>query len=163
MAWRIIAGSRFMVPGSMSTNTGVAPMRSMASPVAKNVNDDVMTSSPGFTPAARSPMIRASVPEFTPMQCSTPMTSAMAVSNCDTSGPRMNEPVSRTPASRASNSARCAAISGFGSYRGIIGLHRHSAELVDPGVAEISSLPTDWKRHVFDPNPDAPQRGFLAA
>jgi hypothetical protein len=56
----------------MSTKTGVAPTRLMASAVAKKVKGVVITSSPGPTPRARRAMTKASVPEFTPMACFTP-------------------------------------------------------------------------------------------
>ncbi len=49
------AGSRLKVPGSMSANTGVAPVSATELPVAAKVNDGTMTSSPGPTPAASRP------------------------------------------------------------------------------------------------------------
>ena len=47
---------------SMSTNTGVAPFSEMAPAVAMNVNEVVMTSSPGPMSRARNARWRASVP-----------------------------------------------------------------------------------------------------
>ena len=46
-------GSIFKVRGSISTKTGSAPTRLIASAVAKNVNGVVITSSPRPTPSAR--------------------------------------------------------------------------------------------------------------
>ena len=66
------SGRRAKVSGSMSTKTGVAPTASIDSEVAKNVNGEVTTSSPGPTPRARSAITSASVPELTPTACFTP-------------------------------------------------------------------------------------------
>jgi hypothetical protein len=65
------AGSRQHVSGSMSTKTGVAPTKAIASVSAKNVWATVTTSSPGPMPAARKARIRASVPELSPIACAT--------------------------------------------------------------------------------------------
>ena len=75
------AGSRFSVAGSMSTKTGVAPRRAIASAVAKNVNAGQMTSSPSPIPSASSASTSASVPLATPIACWTPRYSAASRSN----------------------------------------------------------------------------------
>ena len=66
IAFATESGSRQNVLGSMSANTGVAPIRLTASAVAKKVNDGTITSSPGPIPSARRPSTSASVPEPTP-------------------------------------------------------------------------------------------------
>ncbi|OQC23052.1 MAG: hypothetical protein BWX71_02190 [Deltaproteobacteria bacterium ADurb.Bin072] len=45
-----LSGSMLKVPGSMSTNTGVAPSSETTSAVATKVNGVVKTASPGPTP-----------------------------------------------------------------------------------------------------------------
>ena len=59
-------GSMVKVSGSTSTNTGRAPFRRMASPVAMKVLETVTTSSSGPTPNAFRARVRASVPLATP-------------------------------------------------------------------------------------------------
>ena len=59
------AGSRLKWSGSMSANTGVAPVSATEFAVAAKVNDGTMTSSPGPMPAASRPRCRPEVPEFT--------------------------------------------------------------------------------------------------
>jgi hypothetical protein len=56
----------------MSTNTHLAPASAIISPVAINVNGEVMTSSPGPTPSAINAINSVSVPLEAPMQCLTP-------------------------------------------------------------------------------------------
>ncbi len=60
------AGSMLNVTGSISTNTGMAPTRTMAPTVAKNVYGVVMTSSPGPMPSAIRQTSSASEPDETP-------------------------------------------------------------------------------------------------
>ena len=55
-----------------SANTGVAPARTIAAVEATKELGGVMTSSPGFTPAAMSPKINASVPELSVTACLVP-------------------------------------------------------------------------------------------
>ena len=62
------AGSRQKSSGSMSANTGVAPVSATELAVAAKVNDGTMTSSPGPMPAASSPRCSPDVPEFTATQ-----------------------------------------------------------------------------------------------
>src|SRR2546427_3642675 len=66
MAASILVTSMLRVRGSISTNTGVAPASQIASAVAKNVLDTVMTSSPGPIPRPTKTSRSASVPELTP-------------------------------------------------------------------------------------------------
>ena len=68
-AW---TGFRLKVTGSISTKTGLAPIRAMEPAVAKNVYGLVMTSSPEPIPSAISAISRASVPEETPHACAQP-------------------------------------------------------------------------------------------
>jgi len=102
----IDAGSRQKKSGSMSANTGVAPVRATELPVAAKVNDGTMTSSPGPMPAARRPKCSPDVPEFTATQVR-PCTSSAAnsSSNALTSGPWAIIPDRRTrsTASRSSS------------------------------------------------------------
>ena len=69
-------GSRLKVTGSISQKTGVAPAIRIADAVAKNVNGDVMISSPGPIPWARTAKCNAVVPEETAIACLTPQYSA---------------------------------------------------------------------------------------
>ena len=70
----IAASMRFAsisaVSGSISTNTGFAPTRSIAIAVAMKVIGVVMTSSPWPMPAASSARCSAAVPELQPIACS---------------------------------------------------------------------------------------------
>src|SRR5712664_314553 len=83
-------GSMLKVVSSTSTNTGVAPVRATASPVAQNVNDGQNTASPRPTPLAISTISSASVPLAQLTTCLAPLKSASAASSCVTSGPLMN-------------------------------------------------------------------------
>ena len=68
-AARAASGSRLSVTGSMSANTGRAPSYSGAFAEATNENGVVITSSPAFTPAARSARCRPAVPLETAEAC----------------------------------------------------------------------------------------------
>ena len=68
-----LAASSKQVSGSISTNTGVAPARTIISAVAANVNGVVMTSSPGPIPMAIKGISNASVPEEQVMQWRLPV------------------------------------------------------------------------------------------
>ena len=61
------AGERLNVAGSMSQNSGRAPLRAIVPAVAKNVNGLVMTSSPAPISSAISASNKASVPDDTPI------------------------------------------------------------------------------------------------
>jgi len=56
----------------MSQNTGRAPLRAIVPAVAKNVNGEVITSSPAPIPKAIKASNNASVPEETPMPADAP-------------------------------------------------------------------------------------------
>ena len=58
-------GSRQKWAGSMSANTGRAPVSATALAVAAKLNDGTTTSSPGPIPSATSASSRALVPELT--------------------------------------------------------------------------------------------------
>ncbi len=90
----VIAGSAVaavitQVSGSTSQKTGVAPIVTTGSTVAKKLSEGTTTSSPGPTPRARSAIASASVPLATPTQCSAPIQAANSDSKASTSGPRM--------------------------------------------------------------------------
>ena len=87
------SGSRFMVAGSTSAKTGVAPRRAIDSAVAKKVNAGQMTSSPGPIPIASSTRTSASVPLATPIVSGTPRYAAASSSNAETLGPKTNAAV----------------------------------------------------------------------
>ena len=82
----------------MSTKTGVAPARRIASPVAVNVNDGVRILSVfskcsfpfSFKAIARRLITKASVPEETPRQYLTLRYLATSSSRAFTSGPRIH-------------------------------------------------------------------------
>ena len=66
------SGSQLKLVSSTSTNTGRAPVLEMHPAVAKKVKLGQITSSPAPMPSAMSATRSASVPEETPMACSTP-------------------------------------------------------------------------------------------
>jgi hypothetical protein len=64
--------SMFIVTGSTSTSTGVAPAWMIAFTVAQKVSAVVMTSSPGLSPAATMLRCSAAVQELTATACADP-------------------------------------------------------------------------------------------
>ena len=68
-----VAAVMHQVSGSTSQKTGVAPIVTTGSTVAKKLTEGTTTSSPGPTPSARRAIAIASVPLPTPTQWSTPM------------------------------------------------------------------------------------------
>ncbi len=108
------------VSGSMSTNTGLPPSRTIVSAVAANVNGVVMTSSPGFKPSAIRLISSASVPLATVMQCFAPVKAASCCSSSLTSGPMMYWPWSSTRWMRALTLSRSAAYCAFRSTNSIV-------------------------------------------
>ncbi len=60
------AGSRFIVSGSTSASTGVAPVCKIALTVAQNVIGVVITSSPGPTPESTNARCSPAVQELSP-------------------------------------------------------------------------------------------------
>ncbi len=73
IAASIAVASILQVSGSISTNTGFAPSRTITSAVAAKVNGVVMTSSPGLMSSAINEISSASVPLDTVMQCFAPV------------------------------------------------------------------------------------------
>ena len=71
----------FIVTGSTSTSTGVAPQSATTLPVAGNVYAGTSTSSPGPSPSASTATCSAAVPDDTATACSTPTASASSDSN----------------------------------------------------------------------------------
>ena len=72
MAASIFEGSMQYVRGSISTNTGIAFWWRAHEADARNVNAEVITSSPGPTPTAARAMCRAAVPLHVVRQCFDP-------------------------------------------------------------------------------------------
>ena len=72
IARRTASTSRLKPTGSMSTSTGVAPVRLTQPAVAKNEKVGTMTSSPGPRSSAIIATSSASVPELTPIACLAP-------------------------------------------------------------------------------------------
>src|SRR5271157_193894 len=89
--------SRSIKPqGAQSTKTGVAPVLTIASAVARAEIGEVSTFSPGPQPSARKESSRASRPLATPTACIRPQYAASADSNSATSRPRIYQPLSPT-------------------------------------------------------------------
>ena len=87
IASSIFEGSSVKVSGSMSTNTGFAPVYKMELPVAANVNGVVITSSPSPIPAAKRATCNAEVPELVAIPYFAPTYFANSSSNSITLGP----------------------------------------------------------------------------
>src|SRR5438552_3476186 len=113
------AGSISIVFSSTSTRIGLAFAYRIASTVAKNVWDTVMTSSPLDTPHARIASWSASVPLPTPIECLVPMYDANSWSNALTFGPMVSCMLSNTSSIAARTSSRIVAYCAFRSTRGI--------------------------------------------
>src|SRR5262249_50115562 len=97
-------GSMFKVAGSTSAKTGVAPSRMKQFADATNESGDVITSSPGPTPAMWQSMCRPAVPLETATAYGAPTRSASASSKRWIHGPSDRRPDRRT--SRTSSSSR---------------------------------------------------------
>ena len=112
------SGSRLSVSGSMSAKTGVAPLRAIASAVAKNVKAGQITSSPRPIPSASRTSTIASVPFATPIAWPAPSAAAASASKLASSGPRMKRPLSsvrlKACCSSGMNGAYCALTSTCG-------------------------------------------------
>ena len=78
---------------SQSINTGFAPNSAIAPTVATNVLAAVITSSPNETPFAFNESLIASVPEFTPNACLTPISFEKLASNFFKGAPSVKSPV----------------------------------------------------------------------
>jgi hypothetical protein len=90
----------------MSAKMGFAPRRATVPAVAKKVNGEVSTSSPGPMPRAISATSRASVPEDTPTAGGRPTNAPSSASRASTSGPMMKFWLSITRVMAASTSVR---------------------------------------------------------
>src|SRR4051794_23040732 len=86
------SGSRLWVIGSMSANTGVAPVCTIVFAVAQNVSGVVTTSSCAPMPDASSDRCSAAVHELTAMACGAPTYAANACSKAATRGPVVSQP-----------------------------------------------------------------------
>ena len=83
----IKSGLRLNVVGSISMNTGRAPVNSMLFADAMKVKGEVITSSPFPIPAANRATCNAAVPEVVATACFTPHIVANDSSNAFTRGP----------------------------------------------------------------------------
>ena len=110
------AGSRLSVAGSMSAKTGVAPSSTKQFAEATNENGDVITSSPGPTPAIRQSRWRPAVPLETATAYGAPTRSAISSSKRSIVGPSESRPERRTSStSSSSRSSRYGRESGNAS------------------------------------------------
>src|SRR5919204_1979781 len=91
------------VCGSMSANTGVAPSYSAQFADATNEYGDVITSSPGPTPARRMQRWRPAVPDETAAQYAAPTASASAASKRGPVGPSESQPERSTSSTSSSS------------------------------------------------------------
>lgn len=90
--------SRLRVTGSMSTNTGVAPVSRITLLVATHDAGVVITSSPGPTPAIRRPISSVAVPELNTRTGRPPQYSDSAASKRWHCGPVVIQPERSTSA-----------------------------------------------------------------
>ncbi len=97
------AGSRLSVRGSMSANTGVAPSYIAQFAEATNEYGDVITSSPGPTPAIRMQRCSPAVPDETAAQCGASTASAKSSSNRGPVGPSESQPERSTSSTSSSS------------------------------------------------------------
>src|SRR3954468_18715829 len=97
------AGSRLSVRGSMSAKTGVAPSYSAQFAEATNEYGDVITSSPGPTPASRMQRCSPAVPDETAAAYGTPIESASSDSNRGPVGPSDSQPERSTSSTSSSS------------------------------------------------------------
>src|SRR6476646_5617155 len=97
------AGERFSVFGWMSAKTGVAPSYTAQFAEATNEYGDVMTSSPGPTPATTHSRWRPAVPLETAAAYGAPTTSAKASSKRSIVGPSESRPERSTSATSSSS------------------------------------------------------------
>src|SRR6266851_9831531 len=98
------SGSRLKVGSSMSTNTGRAPVNKMVLTDAMNVNELVITSSPGPIPCARRARCRPVVPDDVAIACLAPVTRTNPASSSATLGPWASMPDSSTSITAAFSS-----------------------------------------------------------
>ena len=118
MAHSSFAGSMLQVSGSMSTKTGSAPAKEMASAVAMKVEGTVITSSASPTPRASRASQMASVPLPTPTAYLEPQKAANDFSNFSTKGPPAKAVLSITSLMAAFTSSFIGANCAFKSRKG---------------------------------------------
>jgi len=118
MALSSFAGSMLQVSGSMSTKTGSAPEKLMASAVAMKVEGAVMTSSASPMPRASRASQIASVPLPTPAQYFASQKAANSFSNRSTKGPPAKAVASRTASIAVFTSSLIGANCAFKSRKG---------------------------------------------
>ena len=159
IAASVAAGSIVRRSGSMSANTGLAPVITMASALKAADNGAVMTSSPGPMPSARSVSASASVPVPTPTACGDPDEAANSASNASSSGPRMNQPrvMTRSIAARTSGASAPGTSDMNGTRVGVIWQERRPAPRTDRSARD--SRQACWRIHDEDP-PSASSRSF---
>src|SRR5439155_19422062 len=97
------SGVRLYVCGSMSANTGVAPSYMAQFADATNEYGDVITSSPGSTPASRMQRCSPAVPDETAAQHGAPTASANMDSNLGPVGPSESHPERSTSSTSSSS------------------------------------------------------------
>src|SRR6185503_18049464 len=132
-----VSGVTLRVTGSTSANTGRAPARRTARAVKAAVRGEVMTSSPAARPSASRASWIASVPLTTAMACRAWSEAASSRSKASPSGPRMNQPESRTRATAASISGRKAATCALRSPKGTAVMRGTPRSKVMPGVLAV--------------------------
>src|SRR6185503_13207966 len=132
-----VSGVTLRVTGSTSANTGRAPARRMARAVKAAVRGEVITSSPAARPSASRASWIASVPLTTAMACRAWSEAASSRSKASPSGPRMNQPESRTRATAASISGRKAATCALRSPKGTAVMSGTPRSKVMPGVLAV--------------------------
>lgn len=79
---------------SISTNTGIAFCFTIHDVDAKNVNGVVIISLPSLNPSISDDIIKASVPDATPIACFAPVNSFISSLKLLTSIPKIKEPLS---------------------------------------------------------------------
>src|SRR3954467_6741144 len=118
MARSTVSGETLRVAGSTSANTGRAPARITPRAVKAAVRGEVTTSSPGPRASASRASWMASVPLATATASRASRAGASSRWKASPSGPRMNQPESRTRATAASISGRKAATCRLRSPKG---------------------------------------------
>src|SRR5215211_228502 len=149
------SGSSTSVCGSISAKTGVAPVRAIASAVAKKVKAGQTTSSPEPTPSASSAMTIASVPLATLTASGTPRYAAASCSKASTLGPSTKRLDTSTSSMTRRNSGSSASYWAFVSASGIGGPGTASKSSHAPSVHEIAQADDDERHdgvvHVMEP------------
>ena len=134
------AGSMFIVRGSMSASTGVAPAWRIALTVAQNVMALVMTSSPGSRSRQRIERCRALVQELTAIACaSPPLYWRKLSSNRATFGP---VPIQPERSESTTSATSCSSMTGAPKTRNFVRLPE--ASCVGALGARVESAEGVW-------------------